>query len=42
MATRQAWARWAAALAAVLLGAPGCSSEPGAPAPIQKTETPSA
>jgi len=33
MATRQAWARWAAALAAAaLLGAPGCSSEPGAPA----------
>jgi hypothetical protein len=34
MATRQAWAEWAAALAAaVLLGAPGYSSEPVASAP---------
>ena len=43
MATRQAWAGWAAALAAaVFLGAPGCSSEPGAPAPVKKAEVPAA
>jgi len=41
MATRQAAGRWAAVLAAaLLLWAPGYSSEPGAPAPIQKAEAP--
>ena len=29
-------------LAAVLLAAPGCSSEPGAPAPVKKAEVPAA
>ena len=43
MATRQSVGRWAAVLAAALfLGAPGCSSEPGAPAPVQKAKAPAA
>ncbi|MGB2754096.1 MAG: formylglycine-generating enzyme family protein [Phycisphaerae bacterium] len=42
MATRQAVGRWAAVAAALLLGAPGCSSEPGAPAPVKKAEVPAA
>jgi formylglycine-generating enzyme required for sulfatase activity len=42
MATRQSAGRWAAVLAAVLLAAPGCSSEPGAPAPVKKAEVPEA
>jgi len=40
MVTWQAMGRWAAVLVAALLAAPGCSSEPVAPAPIQKAEAP--
>jgi len=41
MATRQAVGRWAAVLAAAaLLAAPGFSSDPVAPAPIQQAEAP--
>jgi len=39
MATRQAVGRWAVVVG-LLLGAPGFSSEPVAPAPIQKAEAP--
>ena len=43
MATRQSWAGWAAVVAAAaLLGAPGYSSEPVAPAPVKKAEVPAA